>query len=101
MKIVPMGIRLYLVLDAVAEKRVGASLEGDKKLWVPDTHSELTRTGTVQAVGDGVTMYKPGDRVLVTYNVGRAINPVTDTFTPANDIHRICTEEEILAKIEE
>ena len=94
MRIVPTGIRLYLVLDPVHEKTVG-------KIVLPDKHSELTRTGRIEAVGDGVTLYKVGDRVLVTYNVGRAINPVTDGFTPANDIHRICTEEEILARIEE
>ena len=94
MRIVPMGVRIYLILDPVAEKMVGS-------IHIPATHSELTRTGTVQAVGGGVTMYEPGDRVLVTYNVGRAINPVTEDFTPANDIHRIVVEEEILAKIEE
>jgi len=92
MRIQPMGLKIYLTLDPVHEKKAGS-------LYVPDMHSELTRTATVQAVGNEVTLYAVGERVLVSYLVGRAINPVTESFTPANDIHRICSEEEILAKI--
>jgi len=94
MRIIPMGTRLYVTLDPVAEKMVGS-------LHIPALHSELTRIGTVQAIGGDVTQYAVGDKVLVTYNVGRAISTVVDGFTPANDIHRIVCEEEILAKIEE
>lgn len=94
MRIIPMGTRLYIVLDPVAEKKVGS-------IHIPDMHSELTRTGVVAAVGNEVEHYKVGDRILVTYNVGRVISPVTDGFAPVNEIHRIVVEEEILAKIEE
>jgi co-chaperonin GroES (HSP10) len=92
MRLQPMGLRIYLMLDPVAEKRAGS-------LYVPDTHSELTRLATVQSIGNEVTLYNVGDRVIVSYTAGRVINPVTENFTPANDIHRICSEEEILCKV--
>ncbi len=92
MKIQPMGRRIYLLLDPVAEKKVG-------ELYVPDTHSELTRTAIVVAIGDQVKNYGVGDMVMVAYTAGRTISPVTEDFTPANDIHRIVSEEEILCKL--
>jgi len=93
-KILPMGLRVYLILEPVGEKMAGS-------LYVPQTHSELCRLATVEAVGEEVTLYKPGDRVLVSYVAGRVISIVTKDFTPSNDIHRIVSEEEIMCKVTE
>ena len=94
MRLVPKGPRMYVILEPVKEKVIGG-------IYVPDLHSELTRIAVVQAIGEDVTRYKVGDRVIMSYNAGRVINPVVDGFTPTNDTHRIITEEEVLAQVVE
>jgi co-chaperonin GroES (HSP10) len=94
LKIQPMGTRLYVILDAVSEKQVGSII-------LPGKHVELTRLGTVQAIGSEVTNYKVGDRVMMGFQAGRVINPVTQGFNPADETHRIVAEEEIYALVTE
>uniref|UniRef100_A0A6M3KX89 Putative chaperonin n=1 Tax=viral metagenome TaxID=1070528 RepID=A0A6M3KX89_9ZZZZ len=94
MTIIPMGARVYLRLDAVEEKMIG-------RLYVPDKSSQPIRVGTVQAVGSDVTLFKPGDKVLVSYMAGLIINPLIDGFSPEDDTHRVMTEGEIPVKLGE
>jgi hypothetical protein len=101
LKIQPMGTRLYVILDPVVEKSLGTKDDGSPLLYAPAKHVELTRLGTVQAIGSEVTHYKVGDRVMMGFQAGRPISPVTDGFTPANDIYRIVAEEEIYALVTE
>ena len=88
------GRRIYAVLNPVGEKQVGS-------IVIPGMHSELTRLATIKAVGEKVENFKVGDQVLISYHSGVVIQPVEDGFTPSNDIFRILTEDEILAKIVE
>jgi co-chaperonin GroES (HSP10) len=92
MRLEVFGKRLYVILNPVHEKQVGSII-------VPDKHSELTRIATVQCVGDKVEKFKVGDQILLSYHSGVVIAPVEDGFSPSNEIFRIITEDEILAKI--
>lgn len=89
----PHGNRLYLVLDMVEERKIGS-------LYVPDKHSEHSRTGIVRAVGEDVKHYKPGDRVLISYYSGVVVDlPEINVLGEGQDVHRILREDEILAHV--
>lgn len=94
MRLKLFGKRLYAVLNPVEEKQVGSII-------VPGMHSELTRIGVIHEVGDQVENFAVGDKILISYHSGVVIAPVEDGFSPSNEIHRILTTDEILAKIVE
>jgi co-chaperonin GroES (HSP10) len=84
MKFIPSGGRVTVKLDAVDEKKVGSIL-------IPGMHSELSRTGTVLAVGGEAKMYKVGERVFMGYHAGNVI----DTMESKADTFRVMDEAEI------
>ncbi len=102
------GKRMYVILAGVGEKKVGS-------VWIPDKHSEQSRIGTVIGVGkdtrtwwqrllrkrsDGVTKYRVGDRILVSYYSGVTVNmPEMAGKGDLMDTHRIMVEDEILAAV--
>jgi len=99
--------RLYIRLDKVEERKVAGG-----RLIVPDMHSERTRVGTVVLVGPDVGIdirtrefranrIQPGDRIMVSYTAGVALQFVSENWTPGDDTHRIIVEEEILAVVED
>ena len=91
MKILPQGTRVYILLDA-HKSQAGSII-------LPEKHSERSRIATVMGVGGDVTRYKVGDRGLVSWYVGVIMNiPGMDM---REDHHRMCSEDEILAKVEE
>lgn len=91
LKLSPWGDRLYIVVDEPVEK-IG-------ELFVPQKHSERSRTATVAAIGDGVTHFKVGDKVLISYYTGIFIHLPDLAFRGKEDLHRIVREDEILAKL--
>jgi len=93
-KIIPYGTRLYVLVDDVAEKTYG-------NIILPEVHGELTRIATVIKVGDKVTYFKPGDRVLLMFFTGIDINLFIPGEGMLSDLHRIITEQNVLAKIKE
>lgn len=92
LKLSPWGDRLYLILDEMKES-VGL-------IKLPERHSERTRIATVSAVGEDVTHFKAGDKVLISYYTGIFIHLPDLAFRGKEDLHRIVREDEILARIE-
>ena len=99
MRFIPRVGRVYTILDSVEERMVG-------RIVIPDKASTPSRIGTVQAVGPDIKDLKPGDRVLVSYYSGVAIDmPELHVHNGkkggGQDIHRIFTPQEILATVAE
>ncbi len=93
MKITAHGRKLYVVLDMVEERMVGS-------LYVPDKHSEHTRTGIVDSAGEEVKYYKVGDKVLVSYYSGVVVDlPELNALGVGQDVHRVFMEDELLGHI--
>lgn len=84
----PLGDRIYLVMDEFVEK-IGS-------IFVSETHSERSRTGTVKAVGEDVKSLKVGDRVLISFYTGIKLH-TPETYSH-EDLHRIVREGEVLMK---
>lgn len=93
MRITPKGTRLLIYVDPVEEKTSKGGV------WMPEHHSEITRTGTVLAIGRDVKDYRVGDRIIVMYLAG------TDLHLPAagilKDTYRIIVESNILCLLED
>ena len=92
MKIIPVNDTLYIRLNEVEEQQIG-------RIILPDKHEERTRIGTVLATGDKVKLFKAGDKILVSYFAGIHLHLPTEGIM--NDTHRILTENEVLAKVED
>jgi co-chaperonin GroES (HSP10) len=89
-----MGERIFLVFDQMVD-RVG-------RVIMPDKHSERTRTAEIRAIGDKVTFYKPGDKVLLSWYTGIRLHLEGQEINgePVDeDRFRVVKQEEILAKI--
>ena len=93
MKIIPTGKRLYVEFDPVEEKLLKSGL------YAPRDHSELTRLGTVLAVGPDVDQYAVGDRFMTFFMSGTTIYFPEEAHL--SETHRIVSQENILCKIEE
>jgi len=91
MKIIPHGNRVYLFADKHKEQT--------GTIFLPERHSERSRVATVMGVGNEVTKWKKGDRVLISWYVGVIIAIIGMDFEA--DRHRMVTEDEILGKVEE
>lgn len=89
------GDRILVLCDPVEEKKVGL-------VYVADKHSERTRLATIISVGDTVTKYKPGDRVLLSWYTGVHIHLIGEKLWDIEadeDRHRMVMEGEILGKL--
>lgn len=95
LKIIPTGKRLYVEFDPVEEKVL------ESGIVVPRDHSELTRLGTILAVGERVEedVFQVGNRVMMPYIAGYNIY-FPDTGIISETL-RIVSQENILCKIEE
>jgi co-chaperonin GroES (HSP10) len=96
MKITPRPGRIYAVLNSVEERMSRGGI------IIPDKHSEQTRIGTIESVGNDITDLKPGDRILVSYYTGVVVDmpELRDKSDEGVEIHRIYTPSEVLATIE-
>ena len=74
-------------------------LEKVKKLYVPEEHRERTRVGTIMVIGEKVTSFKPGERIIASYFAGVPLELPQYDLDPVID--RIMRESEILATIGE
>jgi co-chaperonin GroES (HSP10) len=92
LKLSPWGDRLYIILDDPKES-VGL-------IQLPEKHSERSRIATVAAIGEGVTHFKVGDKVLISYYTGIFVHLPDLAYRSKEDLHRIVREDEILARIE-
>ena len=94
MKIKVNDDRMYVVLDELVKEVRGIKM--------PDNHSERTRVGIVKQVGEKVTKYGVGDKVLLSTYAGVRIHLIDreiDGVAIDEDRHRIVREEEALAVI--
>lgn len=92
LKLSPWGDRLYIILDDPKES-VGL-------IQLPEKHSERSRIATVISIGEGVTHFKVGDKVLISYYTGIFVHLPDLAYRSKEDLHRIVREDEILARIE-
>jgi len=90
MKIFPKSRCVYIKLD-LKDDRVGL-------IDMPENVTQQTRRGTVIAVGDKVTEWKVGDRVIKPYYAGNFIN--MNAYMYRDETHVICGEDEVQARIE-
>lgn len=91
LKIEPQGDRLHIKLDPMVEMV--------KKLYVPEDHREPTRIATVLEIGDQVTKFKPGQKILASFYTGVPID--MPQYDMDGTLHKIATESEILALVSE
>ena len=93
--------RIYVVLTPmVTSKEI--ILENGKKVTmaIPEQHHERSRIGIVKQVGEEVTRYAPGDKVLLSVYAGVRIHLIDkeiDGEPIDEDRHRIIRQEEIVA----
>ena len=96
--------RLFVILEPMI-KEMTISGPGGKPMKIPiPEHSERSRIGVVQKVGEKVTRYKPGDYVLLSIYAGVRIHLIDkeiDGQKIDEDRFRIVREEEVLATLEE
>ncbi len=90
MRIIPIDSRLLIKLSD-KDRYQGT-------LIIPETARQRTRVFEVLDVGDGVTKFKIGDKVLISFYTGIFIDLIS-TVDPEN--LRMVDEDEVLAKLEE
>lgn len=91
-QIKPWGHRVLALLEPVEAQQL------DSGVWIPTQHSEIVRMGEVLDVGEDVTKFKKGDKILVNYTAGL---PIVHLDIPSErETLRIMNESEILAHIE-
>ena len=96
--------RMFIILEPMV-KEMTISGPGGKpmKIPIPESHSERSRIGVVQKVGEKVTRYKPGDSVLLSTYAGVRIHLIDkeiDGQKIDEDRFRIIREEEVLCLLE-
>lgn len=95
MKFRAIGHKLYVILDPVEET------ETKSGIILPDKNAQLARLGTVQSVGEEVKYVKEKNRVLVGFHTGSVVDSPILLKAGVGDTHRIFTESEIWAIVEE
>ena len=97
MKVIPQGYRMLVRLNPVEEY----TTEGG--IIVPDKNSQITRIGTILAVGDKVNeKWKVDDLFICDYTAGSVLDsPHLSELKPKQDTLRIIVQEDIMARIEE
>ena len=96
--------RMFVILEPmVTEMTIDGPAGKKMKIPIPEAHSERSRIGVVQKVGEKVTRYKPGDSVLLSTYAGVRIHLIDkeiDGQKIDEDRFRIVREEEVLATLE-
>lgn len=91
MRLTPCGENIIVHLEPVDEKKVGS-------IYLPDKHSEMCRVGKIESVGPKVSVYKPGQEVVIGYWAGVAVEvPALGIF---GELIRVVRESEVLAVLE-
>ena len=93
--------RCYVVLEPMVTTSVSINKFGERvEIALPENHHERSRIGLIKQVGEGVTKYAPGDRVLLSVYAGVRIHLIgrdIDGEPIDEDRHRIIRQEEIVA----
>ncbi len=96
MKLIPQGYRLLVRLNKVEEYTTKGGIV------IPDKNSQITRIGTVLAVGDKITDWEKDDFFVCSYGAGEVLDsPHLAELKPDQDTLRIIVKEEIYARIVE
>ena len=90
MRIIPIDSRLLIKLSE-KDRYQGT-------LVIPETARQRIRVFEVLDIGDKVTKFKIGDKIVISFYTGIFIDLIS-TVDPEN--LRIVDEEEVLAKVEE
>jgi co-chaperonin GroES (HSP10) len=95
--------RIYVVLTPMVTSKE-MTLDNGKvvTIAIPEQHHERSRIGIVKQVGEEVTQYVPGDKVLLSVYAGVRIHLIDkeiDGEPIDEDRHRVIRQEEIVAKI--
>jgi len=90
MKIFPKSRCVYLKLDSKDDRVMGIDMPGNV--------TQQTRRGTIIAIGEKVTEWKVGDRVIKPYYAGGFVH--MNAYGYRDETHVICGEDEIQARIE-
>jgi co-chaperonin GroES (HSP10) len=93
--------RCYVVLEPMVTTSVSTNKFGERvEIALPENHHERSRIGLIKQVGEAVTKYAPGDRVLLSVYAGVRIHLIgrdIDGEPIDEDRHRIIRAEEIIA----
>ena len=92
--------RIFVILEPMVTTTTVAGPGGTTiEISLPENHHERSRVGLVKQVGDAVTSYAPGDKVLLSVYAGVRIHIIgreIDGEPIDEDRHRIIRQEEIL-----
>lgn len=95
--------RIFVILEPMVKTKTVAGPGGTTvEIALPEDHHERSRIGVVQQVGDSVTKYFPGDKVLLSVYAGVRIHLIgreIDGKTIDEDCYRIIRQEEIVATL--
>lgn len=95
--------RIFVILEPMVTTRTVTNKFGESiEIALPENHHERSRVGVVQQVGDKVTKYMVGDRVLLSTYAGVRIHLIDreiDGQPIDEDRYRIIRQEEIIATI--
>lgn len=84
------GDRIYVELETLPEKSKGG-------VFLPQNQASASRKGVVKQIGPAVTLYKPGDRIVVSAYTGVGLYLLEEEMTDAT--HSVYREGEIVGTI--
>lgn len=103
MRIKVHGDRMFCILEPMVKSTTITNKFGESiELDLPENHHERSRVGVVQKVGDEVTKFVPGDKVLLSTYAGVRIHLIgrdIDGMPIDEDCFRIIRQEEVIAQL--
>lgn len=95
--------RIFVILEPMVKtKKVPGPAGSEIEIALPENHHERSRIGVVQQVGEKVTKYVPGDKVLLSTYAGVRIHLIgrqLDGMDIDEDCFRVIRQEEIVAQL--
>lgn len=103
MRIAVNDDRLFIILEPMVTHKTIVGKDGrESRIELPENHHERSRIGVVQQVGNKVTRYVPGDKVLISTYGGVRIHLIgrqIDGQDIDEDCYRIIREEEVVCQL--
>lgn len=95
--------RIFVILEPMVKTKEVTNKFGETiEIALPENHHERSRIGVVQQVGEKVTKYVPGDKVLLSTYAGVRIHLIgrkLDGMEIDEDCFRVIRQEEIVAQL--
>jgi co-chaperonin GroES (HSP10) len=95
--------RIFVILEPMVKTKTITDKSGNTiEIALPENHHERSRVGVIQQVGDSVTNYMVGDKVLLSTYAGVRIHLIgrqIDGMDIDEDCFRVIRAEEIVAKL--